>query len=79
MNMCASLFSINILVVELMDDDSPEFACTKTGATAVSVMAQQTCAVGPTLVYCWASVVDGGPAVNQCWANVSCLLGADGP
>ena len=29
--------------------------------------------VGPMLVYCWASVVDGGPTVNQRWANVPCL------
>ena len=27
--------------------------------------------VGPTLVYCWASVVDTGPTVNQLWADVS--------
>ena len=36
---------------------------------------QQTWGVGPTLVYCWANVVDGGPTVIQRWANVSCLLG----
>ena len=24
---------------------------------------------------CWASVVDGGPAVTQFWVNVSCFLG----
>ena len=35
---------------------------------------QQTWDVGPTLVYCWANVVDGGSTVNQRWANVSCLL-----
>ena len=36
---------------------------------------QQTCEIGPTLVYCWANVVDGGPTVNQRWADVSCLVG----
>ena len=25
-------------------------------------------------VKCWASVVDGGPTLNQHWVNVSCLL-----
>ena len=29
----------------------------------------------PALVYCWPTVYDVGPAVNQRWANVSCLLG----
>ena len=38
-------------------------------------ISQQTWDVGPTLVYCWANIVDGGPTVNHCWANVSCLLG----
>ena len=36
---------------------------------------QQTWDAGPTLVYCWANVVDGGPTVKQRWANVSCFLG----
>ena len=27
------------------------------------------------LVECWASVVDGGPTLNQKWLNVSCLVG----
>ena len=31
--------------------------------------------VGPTLVYCWPTVYDGGPTVNQRCVNVSCLLG----
>ena len=41
----------------------------------VDKLTQQTLDAGPTLVYCWASVVDGGRTVNQRWANVSCLLG----
>ena len=36
---------------------------------------QQTPAVGPTLVYCWLFACDAGLAVNQRWANDSCLLG----
>ena len=31
--------------------------------------------VGRTLVYCWPTVYDAGPTVNQRWASVSCLLG----
>ena len=36
---------------------------------------QLTRAIHTRLVQCWASVVDGGPALNQPWVNVSCLLG----
>ena len=32
----------------------------------------------PKLVWCWASVVDGGSALNQHWVNVSCLPGGGG-
>ena len=42
------------------------------------MQSQQTWDDGPTLVYCWPSVVDGGPTVNQRWAHVSCLLGLPG-
>ena len=35
---------------------------------------QQTRYIAPLLVQCWASVVDGGPTLNQHWDNVSCLL-----
>ena len=31
--------------------------------------------VDPMLVYCWATVVDGGPTIKQRWAIASCLLG----
>ena len=31
----------------------------------------------PALVYCWTNVIDGGPTVNQRWANASCLLGIE--
>ena len=41
----------------------------------VQCYSQQTWDVWPTLVYCWANLVDGGPTVNQRWANVSCFLG----
>ena len=30
---------------------------------------QQALDVGPTLVYCWANVVDVGPTVNQRWVT----------
>ena len=30
--------------------------------------------VDPMLVYCWATVVDGGPTISQHWVNVSHLL-----
>ena len=42
------------------------------------ILSQQTWNVGPTLVYCWATVYDVDPTVNQRWANVSCLLGYEG-
>ena len=28
-----------------------------------------------TSVQCWASGIDGGPTLNQCWVNVSLLAG----
>ena len=37
--------------------------------------AQQTRGVEPVQVWCWASVADGGPELEQHWVNVSCLLG----
>ena len=36
---------------------------------------QQTRDIESLLVQCWASVVDGGPTLNQQWLNVSCVLG----
>ena len=36
---------------------------------------QQTRGVEPVLVWCWASAADGGPALDQHWVNISCLLG----
>ena len=30
--------------------------------------------IHPMLVQCWSSVADGGPAMRQHWANVSCFL-----
>ena len=36
---------------------------------------QQTRDVDVMLVWCWASVADGGPTLNQHWHNVSCILG----
>ena len=30
-----------------------------------------------TLMQCWASLADGGPALSQPWFNVPCLLGRD--
>ena len=32
--------------------------------------AQQARGVEPVLVWCWASVADGGPALDQHWVNV---------
>ena len=39
------------------------------------VRSQETRDIEALLVQCWASVVDGGPTLNQQWLNVSCLLG----
>ena len=38
---------------------------------------QQTRYSNPLLVQCWASVVDGGPTLDQHWFDVSCLLGSE--
>ena len=35
-----------------------------------SILIQQTWYIAPMLVYCWASVVDGGPTLNQHWVDV---------
>ena len=48
---------------------------TSTSPAKVNSSTQHTWDVGPTLVYCWANVVDGEPTVNQRWANFSCLQG----
>ena len=32
--------------------------------------------VDPMLLWCWASVADGGPTLQQHWVSVLCLLGA---
>ena len=34
------------------------------------MVTRQTQAIGPMLVYCWASVADGGPTINQHWENI---------
>ena len=39
------------------------------------IYTQQTRRVGPMLGWCWASVVDDGPASAQHWANASSLVG----
>ena len=36
---------------------------------------QQARDIHTMLIRCWASVTDAGPALNQHWVNVSCLLG----
>ena len=42
---------------------------------SIAVVSQQTGDIEPLFDQCWASVVDGGPTLNQQWFNVSCLLG----
>ena len=37
---------------------------------------QQTQYVEPMLVYCWFTVYDAEPTINQHWPNVLCLLGS---
>ena len=47
-------------------------------STAIPAAAtQQTRYIKPVLVQCWASVLDGGPALHQHWRDVSYLLGVD--
>ena len=52
-----------------------ESMCLKTGLSTC----QQTRYVEPMVVQFWASVADGGPALNQHWVDVSCLCGPDKP
>ena len=39
------------------------------------VDSRQTRDIDPKLVYCWATVADGGPTFSQHWVDVSCLPG----
>ena len=48
---------------------------TQHGTSTGWAPAQQTRHVEPMLVQCWLTVYDVGPALNQHWFNVSCLLG----
>ena len=66
--------------VELLMDRTVDYKLTRwrwsaaysTNSLLVSnAGSQQTWDVDPALVYCWASVVNGGPTVNQRWANAS--------
>ena len=41
------------------------------------LMAVQHQDIYPRLVQCWPTVCDAGPALNQPWMNVSCLLRID--
>ena len=42
--------------------------------TNVALPSKQTRDADPMLVYCWASVEDAGPTLNQRWVNISCWL-----
>ena len=41
----------------------------------MSSVTRQTQNVEQMLVYCWSSVEDDGPTVNQHWLDIFCLLG----
>ena len=47
-----------------------------TGNLTLSLISQLARGFHPLLVQCWATVVDGGPTLNQQWDNASCLLGS---
>ena len=42
----------------------------------INVLPHQRIDVEPMLVYCWPTVSDAGPGLNQQWVNVLCLRGA---
>ena len=42
--------------------------------TPVLMLAQQTRDVELMLVYCWPTIYDAGPTLNQLWFCVMCLL-----
>ena len=44
------------------------------GISAVFIITQKMPYVHPMLVYCWATVCDAGPALNQHCVNVKCLM-----
>ena len=44
-------------------------------AQVITSSPKQTEYVGPMLIQCWASVVDGGPTLDQHRANELCRLG----
>ena len=44
--------------------------------TALLPLLTKTRGIDPMLVYCWLSVVDAGPTVNQHWTNASCSRGS---
>ena len=48
---------------------------TRTIFWSFALLTQQTRDLHPMLFQCWASVEDGGPALEQHWVNVLCLLG----
>ena len=50
-------------------------ASTRLQQYAARPAAQQKRGVKPVLIWCWASVADSGPELDQHWVNVSCLLG----
>ena len=39
------------------------------------VQSQQKQDINPLFVECWSTVYDAGPALNQRWVKLSCLLG----
>ena len=55
------------------DSTDPPSMCAQARGDASTP--QQTQVIDPMLVQCWASVVDGGPTLDQHWVYVSCLLG----
>ena len=44
------------------------------GETSLLTWAPADTSVDPVLVYCWTSVCDGGPTINQYWMNASYFL-----
>ena len=54
----------------------PEWLTSQSNKPAPYDISHQTRDVHPKLVWCWATIADGGPTLPQHWCNASCSLGA---
>ena len=56
-----------------LQSPSPSPSIPTSHPAAPEFSSRKTRGVDPMLFYCWTSVVDAGPALNQHWLNVTCF------